>query len=68
MPLNISQLINDKYAEVEAQLAVVNGKIETSTTNREKLTTKREKLKNMLARLKAIQFQSTGFDKLESNK
>lgn len=67
MSLNISQLINDKYAEVEVRLAAVNAKIETSTTNREKLIAKREKLKDMLARLKAIQFQSSTFNKLEGN-
>ncbi len=65
MTLNISGLINDKYAEVKVQLDAVNNKIATSTTNREKLIAKREKLKNMLARLKAIQFQSTSFNKLE---
>ncbi len=65
MTLNISGLINDKYAEVKVQLDAVNNKIATSTTNREKLIAKREKLKNMLAKLKAIQFQSTSFNKLE---
>ena len=65
--LNISDKINSKYTEVLAQLTTVNKKIQTATTNRKALVAKREKLKDMLAKLKAIQVQSAGFNKLEDN-
>ena len=65
MPLGISDIIDDKTTEVQARLATVNGKIKTTTTNRQTLIKKRDKLIEMLKKLKAIEIQSSGFDAME---